>query len=58
MVELTNANTTEFKESVYPEYVKLFPKEERKSYKILDESYRKGILNVIKIMHEDTFVDL
>lgn len=56
MIKLINIEMTEFKEIVYPEYVKLFPKEERKPYKMIEESYQKGILNIIKIVDDDIFV--
>ena len=56
MVKLVNIDMLEFKQLLYEEYIKLFPKGERKSYKLLNESYKKGILSVIKIIQDSVCV--
>lgn len=49
MLELLKIDIQEFKETIYPKYLKLFPVSERKSYKQFVSSFNKGILNIIKI---------
>ncbi len=56
MIELINVPIKEFKELIYPQYLKLFPEEERKSYTRLENSYNKGILKMFKIVNDKEFV--
>lgn len=46
----------EFKQTIYPEYVTLFPKSELKPYEMLEKMFQKNIMKFIKIMDSDTFV--
>ncbi len=55
-ITLENIDINEFKNIVYPEYLKLFPKEERKSLEEIEKNYDKGIAKFIKIKHNDEFV--
>lgn len=56
MLKLLCIDIAEFKKTVYPQYLKTFPKEERKPYKLLEKLYNRGILKTIQILDEDTFV--
>lgn len=55
-MNLININMKEFKELIYPEYLKLFPKNERKSLAKLNECFKKDMLKVIKITDNDCFI--
>lgn len=56
MLKLINIDINEFKTTVYPSYVELFPDSERKPYKLLASSYAKGMLKIIKIVENDIFI--
>ncbi len=56
MIKLVNVDIHEFSNIIYPEYVKIFPKEERKPYKIIESAYIKGILKIIKILDDELFI--
>ena len=53
---LKDIDIEEFKNIVYPEYLKLFPKSERKSLELIQKTYNQGIANIIKIVEKDEFV--
>lgn len=56
MLRLTEINFKEFKKEIYPKYVKLFPKNERKSLYYIKKPYLKGITKLVKIVDDDTTV--
>lgn len=56
MLELVNVDIKEFKRTMYEEYEKLFPDNERKSYRFLKHTYNKGITKIIKIVDDDKFI--
>lgn len=56
MIELVNVDIKEFKQTMYEEYKKLFPENERKSYRLLKHTYSKGITQIIKIVDNNEFV--
>ena len=56
MLELVNVDIKEFKRTMYEEYKKLFPKNERKSYRFLKRAYKKGITKIIKILDDNEFI--
>lgn len=46
----------EFRKVIYPEYKKLFPKEERKPYKLIKKSFENNITDIIEIIESDEIV--
>ena len=46
MIKLVNTDMKEFKTTIYPEYLKLFPESERKTYKDLEKSFENNILRI------------
>ncbi len=56
MIQLVNVNIEEFKRVVFPQYIKLFPKEERKSYEEIEKSFNKNITKIIEIVDNDIFI--
>lgn len=56
MLELVNVDIKEFKQTIYKEYEKLFPENERKSYKFIKHTYNKGITQIIKIVDDNEFI--
>lgn len=56
MLELVNVDIKEFKQTIYKEYEKLFPENERKSYRFIKHTYNKGITQIIKIVDDDKFI--
>ena len=40
-MQLVNVDIKQFKEIIYPEYIKIFPKEERKELKTIEQNYDK-----------------
>lgn len=56
MLELVNVDIKEFKQTIYKEYEKLFPENERKSYKRIKKGFNNGIVNIVKIVDDDKFV--
>lgn len=55
-MNLVNIGINEFKNKVYPEYIKIFPKEERHELKIIEQNYDKKIMKFIKICENNQFV--
>ena len=55
-MNLTNIEIEEFKKEIYPEYIKIFPKEERKELKTIEENYDKKITKFIKICENNQFI--
>ena len=55
-MNLVNIGIEEYKKIVYPEYVSIFPKEERKELKVLEDNFNKKITRFIKICENDIFV--
>lgn len=55
-MKLETMDIQEFKEKIYPEYVKLFPPSERKSYRTIEKSVRDQVMNLLKIVVEDQIV--
>lgn len=53
---LKDIDIEEFKNTVYPEYLKLFPKSERKSLELIQKTYNQGIAKIIEIIEEKEFV--
>lgn len=56
MLELVNVDIKEFKQTIYKEYEKLFPENERKSYKLIKKVHNKGISKIIKIVDNSKFI--
>ena len=56
MLELVTVDIKRFKDKIYPEYLKLFPDSERKSYKQLETAFKKAILQIIEITSGENFV--
>lgn len=42
MIRLINTDIEKFKKVIYPEYIDIFHKSERKSYEGLERVFRKG----------------
>lgn len=55
-MNLINIGIEEFEKEIYPEYIKIFPKEERKELKTIEENYDKKITKIIKICENNQFV--
>lgn len=55
-MELLEVNITEFNKLVYPEYLRLFPKLERKPYKVLERTIIENIAKALKIVVNNKFV--
>ena len=56
-LKLVDATMDEFKNKIYPEYIKLFPREERKEQVDIEKAIRCKITKVIKlIINENEFV--
>lgn len=55
-MQLVNVNIKQFKEIIYPEYIKIFPKEERKELKTIEQNYDKKITKLIKICENNQFI--
>lgn len=53
---LKKVDIKEFREVIYPEYEKIFPEIERKSYANLKRLYDKNIVDMIEIIEEEQFV--
>lgn len=56
MLELVNVDIKEFKQTIYKEYEKLFPENERKSYKRIKKGVNNGIVNIVKIVDDSKFI--
>ncbi len=57
MIQLINVDIEEFKKTIYPEYVKIFPKEERKELQNIEKNYDKEITKFIKICKNNEFIE-
>ena len=55
-MKLVTVNIKEFHDRIYPEYKKLFPKEERKPYQTIVKAMKYHLGNVIKIVEENLFI--
>lgn len=55
-MRLVFTDMEEFKKIIYPEYLKLFPKLERKTLKDIENSFLKNITKIIKITENDNFI--
>lgn len=55
-MQLVNVDIKQFKEIIYPEYIKIFPKEERKELKTIEQNYDKKITKLIKICEYNQFI--
>lgn len=53
---LEKVNIKEFKGVIYPEYKKIFPEIERKTYSNLEKSYNNNITEIIEIIEDEQFV--
>lgn len=56
MLKLRKVGIKEFKKDIYHDYCSLFPKDERKSYRILKQNYRRNILKIYKIEDEGKYI--
>ncbi len=57
MIQLINVDIEEFKKTIYPKYVKIFPKEERKELQNIEKNYDKEITKFIKICKNNEFIE-
>lgn len=55
-MRLVEVDIKEFKHIIYPEYVKLFPEAERKSYRRIKKAVKNEISKIIEIVVDDQFV--
>lgn len=55
-MNLVSVNVEEFHDRIYPEYKKLFSKEERKPYQAIIKAMKQQLGNVIKILENDVFI--
>ena len=55
-MELIRCDIEEFKYTIYPEYVKIFPEIERKSYQTLMNLINNSISKIFKIIDNNKFV--
>ncbi len=53
MIDVIEITIKEFKENVYNEYIKLFPKEEQRELRKIEDTYKKGIEKFYKITLEN-----
>ena len=56
MVDLIEIKIEEFKKDIYCRYLKIFPKEERRGWKKIVNTYNKGIEKFYKIMLGQTII--
>ena len=55
-MELKKVDIERFKQIIYPEYEKMFPEIERKSYERIVKLFNNNILEVIEIRNEEEFI--
>ena len=55
-MELIKCDIEEFKYTIYPEYVKIFPEIERKSYQTLINLINNNISKIFKLVNNNIFV--
>ena len=53
MIDIIEIKIEEFKEKIYDKYVKLFPEEEQRNWKKIENTYKKGIERFYKIVLEN-----
>lgn len=53
MLKLISIDFKEFKKNIYHYYVELFPEDERKSLKNIENNYLKGITKLVSIMDDN-----
>lgn len=56
MIELKSVDIREFKKNLYFQYMKLFPKNERKPLSLLKKCYVKKILTILEIIDENQII--
>lgn len=56
MIELKSVDIKEFKKNLYSQYMKLFPKNERKPLSLLRECYVRKILTILEIIDDKQIV--
>lgn len=56
MIDVIEITIEDFKENIYNEYVRLFPKEEQRNWKKVENTYKKGIEKFYKIVLEDMII--
>lgn len=56
MIELKSVDIKEFKKNLYSQYMKLFPKNERKPLSFLKECYVRKILTILEIIDDKEIV--
>lgn len=55
-MRLVEVDIKKFKHIIYPEYVKLFPEVERKSYRCIKKTVKNKISKIIEIVADEQFV--
>lgn len=55
-IELRNINIDEFIDIVYPYYIEIFPKNERKPLELIQSSYEKQYTKIMKVMYKEQMV--
>ncbi len=55
-MKLNKIDIEHFRNIVYPEYLKIFSEEERKSLELIELLYHKGIMNFIEITYKNNFI--
>lgn len=55
-MKLINVDIDEFKEVIYPEYLKIFPKLERDTYTDIERAFLRNITKLMKIVDNNHFV--
>ena len=55
-MRLVEVDIKKFKHIIYPEYVKLFPEVERKSYRRIRKAVKNKISKIIEIVADEQFV--
>lgn len=55
-IRLEYTTIEEFKKEIYAYYLAIFPEEERKSLRKIQEAYKRGYVKIIKIMSQNQFV--
>lgn len=55
-INLIYIDINEFKEKIYPYYLEIFPKEERKPIELIEKCYQNGYTKIIKIVSEEILV--
>ena len=53
MIDVIEITIEEFKDNIYNKYIKLFPEEEQREWKKIEDTYKKGIERFYKITLEN-----